>query len=360
MLKQYKCPCCDGAIEWNAEAQSLKCPFCKTEFEIGILESYQNEIGDMGSDEMNWEEAQGSSWQEGEKEGLRVYSCKSCGGEIIGDENMGAATCPYCGNSSIVPSQFEGDLRPDFVIPFKKTKDEAKAAYRNHLKDKKFLPNVFGNENHIDEIKGIYVPFWLYGAQAETDAKFKGIKSREWKDRDYEYKEEKHYLIVRKGVVGFENVSVDGSGKIDDDLMESIEPFDFSELKAFSPEYLSGYFADRYDVKSQDCEERANTRVKNTAEKMIKDTVKDYDDLETKTYSMKLKDSKAQYALCPVWLLNTTWQGKKYTFAMNGQTGKFVGDLPADEGSYKKALIGNAAVIAAIVFAALSAAWFFM
>lgn len=118
-LQEYKCPCCGGAVVFDSSLQKMKCPYCDTEFEIDALKEYSQEVQSQQADEMNWEMPTGSQWKEGEEEGLRSYICKSCGGEIVGDENMAAAACPFCGNSVIITQQFAGALRPDCVIPFK-------------------------------------------------------------------------------------------------------------------------------------------------------------------------------------------------------------------------------------------------
>lgn len=357
-LKEYKCPCCSGSIEWNSSAQKMKCPFCDTEFDLETLQGFDQDIQLDGQDDMTWNPEPGNEWPEEEASGMRVFVCQSCGGEILGDSQTAATSCPYCGNAVTVPSQFRGDLRPDFVIPFKKSKEDAKAALREHLKGKKFLPKVFTDENHIDEIKGIYVPFWLFDATAEAHARYKGSKVRTWSDRNFQYTETSVYSVSRGGFLDFDHVAIDGSSKMADDLMESIEPFDFNEAVDFQTAYLAGYLADRYDVKAEESIDRANTRIKETTSQEFKKTVQGYSSVIPESESVRLVDARASYALYPVWLLNTSWQGERYTFAMNGQTGKFVGDLPVDNGAYIRSTILTALGIGAAVFAALSGLWF--
>ena len=129
-------------------------------------------------DDMRWEATAGSEWQEGEADGLRSYVCKSCGGEIVGDENTAATACPFCGNPVVMMGQFSGDLKPDYVIPFKLDKKAAKEALNNHYKGKVLLPKVFKDQNHIDEIKGVYVPFWLFDAGADVNIRYRATRVR--------------------------------------------------------------------------------------------------------------------------------------------------------------------------------------
>ena len=309
----------------------MKCPYCDTEFEMETLKSYDDELKKDTGDNMNWETSAGTEWQSGETDGLRSYVCKSCGGEIVGDETTGATSCPFCGNPVVMMGQFSGALKPDIIIPFKLDKKAAKEGLQKHLTGKRLLPKVFKSQNHLDEIKGIYVPFWLFDADANANVRYRATTVRMWDDDEYEYMETSYYSVHRAGSVGFANVPVDGSSKMPDDLMESVEPFNVNEAKDFQTAYLSGYFADKYDVTADESIDRANERIKRSTEEAFASTVKGYDSVTLESSSVDLIGGKAKYALYPVWILNTTWNGNKYTFAMNGQTGKFVGNLPVDK-----------------------------
>ena len=347
---QYKCPCCGGQIEFDSATQNMKCPYCDTEYEVETLKSYDDVLNNEQADNMEWETNAGSGWAYGETDGMRVYCCNSCGGEIVTDETTAATACPFCDNPVVMMGQFTGALKPDYVIPFKFDKEAAKAALRKHYEGKRLLPKVFKDENHIDEIKGVYVPFWLFDADADANVRYKATRVRAWTSGNYDYTETSFYSVVRAGGLGFERVPVDGSTKMADDLMESIEPFDFSDAVDFQTAYLSGYLADKYDVDSEQSVSRANDRIKRSTEEAFAATVQGYTTVIPENTSVRLKNGKAKYALYPVWLLNTTWNGKKYTFAMNGQTGKLVGDLPLDKGVYKKWLFGLTGIIGAAAF----------
>lgn len=356
-LFEYKCPCCGGAIEFNSSLQKMKCPYCDTEFDMETLKSYDEGLKQEKEDDMNWDKNSGEDWQEGETDGMKVYVCQSCAGEIIADDTTAATSCPYCGNPVIMKGQFQGDLRPDYIIPFKLDKKAAKEAMLNHLKDKKLLPKAFKDENHIDEVKGVYVPFWLYNTTADADIRYRATKVRRWSDSEYEYKETRYYSVLRSGDIAFERVPADGSSKMPDDLMESIEPFKFEEAMDFQTAYLAGYLADRYDVNSEECEERVNKRIKESTERAFRSTVTGYTSVMPENTSMVLKDGVTKYALYPVWILNTTWKDQKFIFAMNGQTGKFVGNLPMDVGAFIRWLTLISGIAGVIVFLATYLWW---
>ena len=339
-LQEYKCPCCGGGIRFDSKAQKLKCPYCDTEFEIETLQQYDTTLKEEKQDDMRWDKAEGSIWQEGEEQGLNIYHCESCGGEIVADETTAASVCPFCGNPVVMTGKLSGALRPDLIIPFKLDKQAAKAGLMKHLEGKKLLPKIFKDQNHIDEIRGIYVPFWLFDTEADANIRYRGTRTRFWSDSRYDYTETSFYLINRGGSIGFEKVPVDGDSKIPDDLMESIEPFEISEAVAFQPAYLAGYLADRYDADSEE-------------------SAPGYTTVAAENSSVQLHGGSVRYALLPVWILNTTWEGKKYLFAMNGQTGKFVGDLPADKNAARRMTIKLTVIFTMIFYILRLILWMF-
>ena len=352
-LLDFKCPCCGGAINFDSNIQKMKCPYCDTEFDVETLKEYDEILNSEKPDNLNWEETPETEW-DGQKDGIKEFVCNSCGGTIVGDKNTAATECPFCGNPVVVAGNVSGSLKPDLIIPFKLDKEAAKAGFKSHLQGKRLLPKAFKTDSHIDEIKGIYVPFWLFDADADANIRYKATNVRTWSDSNYIYTQTNFYSLLREGTLGFEAVPIDGSSKMADDLMESIEPFDLSQAVDFQSAYLAGHFADKYDVTAEDSIERANTRIKETSETAFANTVKGYASVIPESTNIGLKNSKSRYALYPVWILNTTWNGNKYTFAMNGQTGKFVGDLPVDKGIYARWFAGIAAIGTAAFFGIIS------
>lgn len=323
---QYKCPSCGGALAFDSLSQKMKCPYCECEFEVETLKALDDQLVDDRN--MDWKADEKQAWSEEETSHMNIYQCSSCGGEVIGDETTSASSCPYCGNPVVMKAQFQGDLKPEYVIPFRLDKEAAKKALKAHYEGKILLPKDFKTENHINEIKGMYVPVWLFDSDVSADIKYHATKVRYWSDSEYDYTETKHFAILRNGSLRFENIPVDGSTKIPDDYMESIEPFDFSEAVDFQTAYLAGYFADRYDVDEKASIVRANERIRQSTIDEFKNTVQGYASVSVDTCSLDLSENKAKYALYPIWMLNTKYQDKNYLFIMNGQSGKLTGDLP--------------------------------
>ncbi|MCL2678511.1 MAG: TFIIB-type zinc ribbon-containing protein [Clostridiales bacterium] len=334
-IQEFKCPNCGGAIQFNPGTQEMTCPYCDSVMDVEALKTMDEELAqNQESESINWG-YEGGEWSEGEQQGLAVYSCKSCGGEIVGDETLGATSCPFCGNPVVLTSKFAGTLRPDMLIPFKLGKDVALEALQKHYLGKRLLPKVFQDQNHLDEVKGIYVPFWLFDAEADANIEYSATKIRNWSDKNYNYSETSVFRVVREGGIGFSHVPVDGSKAMDDTLMESIEPFTMTEAVDFKVAYLAGYFANKYDVDAEKSTARANERIKNSTASAFAGTVTGYSTVTPRSTSIRLKSGGVRYALFPVWLLSTSWESRNFVFAMNGQTGKFVGDLPLDKAAYK-------------------------
>jgi len=332
-LLEYKCPNCAGAIQFDSATQQMECPFCGCSFTMEALKAMDDGLG--AQQELSWEEPQGA-WGDSETEGMAVYSCQSCGGEIVADATTAATKCPYCDNPVVMKGQFAGALRPDAVIPFQLDKKAAKEALQKHLQKKRLLPKVFKDQNHIDEVKGVYVPFWVYDADMDANLRYKATKLRKWTSGNYDYTETSTFYVYRGGRIAFDRVPVDGSTKMPDDLMESVEPFDWKGAVDFQTAYLAGYLADKYDVDAAASAPRANERIRNSTQDAFAKTVTGYTSVAPEGGYVNLLGGTVRYALYPVWLLNTTWKDKKFTFAMNGQTGKFVGDLPMDKGAYRR------------------------
>ena len=344
------CPACNMELNLEGASGEAACPGCGAQFEVEALKAYAAQMAQNQQGEMTWDTSAGDEWLEGETDGLRVYSCQTCGGEIVADETTGATHCPYCGNPVVLTGQFSGQLKPDLVIPFKVDKNAAIKALQNHYQGKLLLPKVFKDQNHIEEVKGLYVPVWLFDSDANALVQYKASRTRTWSDSQYNYTATDYYAVMRGGGIGFENVPVDGSTKMDDTLMESIEPFDINGAVPFKTAYLPGYLADKYDVDADASIGRANERIKRSTEEAFAATVQGYTSVIPVNSNVNLQNGRARYALYPVWILNTDWNGKKFTFGINGQTGKIAGDLPMDKGAFWTWLAGISAVATAVAF----------
>lgn len=332
----YKCPNCSAGLTFDGKTQKMVCEFCDSSYTVEELEQlYKEEIQKEETD--TWQGFQPEEWHTQDRPGMALWQCPSCGAEILADENTGAMRCPYCDNPTILPKQFEGIYKPDYILPFKVDKKQALKALKSLYKGKKFLPDAFSDDNHLEEITGMYVPFWLFDTEVFGDFVFDGTHTSHYTEGDYDVTKISHFKVRRAGSLHFTQVPVDGSKAIDDVLMESIEPFQYKEMENFQYSYLSGYVANKYDQEPDELTDRVYERVKDSTRREIEKTAFGYDTLHTLSSYMEAdKTGKVRYALMPVWFLNTRWKDEKYTFVMNGQTGKMCGNLPCDNGKYWK------------------------
>ena len=362
-VTNYQCPACMGPLHFTGESGRLECDYCGSSFNTAEIEAlYGEKEANAAEAAQNAAEAEqaiadGSDWDASglsedwgvDAVNMKAYCCPSCGAELLCDATTAATSCPYCGNPSVIPGQFSGVLKPDFVLPFKLSKEDAIKALKKHYLKKPLLPSTFSKANHLEEIKGVYVPFWMYDGEASGSVRFHATTVHKYTSGDYEITETSHYDVRRAGSIAFEKIPVDASSKMPDDYMDSIEPYDYTELKPFSTAYLPGFLADKYDVSVEDSRDRANRRCAGSLVNALEKTVTGYAACNETARSIQLKRGKVHYALLPVWILNTRWEGKDFLFAMNGQTGKLVGNLPVST----KRVIGLFAAIAAL-FVAIS------
>jgi len=364
-VTNYQCPGCTGPLHFVGASGKLECDYCGATYDVAEIEALYAEkeekaaAAQQAAEEKaakkkeaaadgDWDTSGFSDdWGE-EADGMKAYSCPSCGAELLCDASTAATSCPYCGNPTVVPGQFSGELRPDYIIPFKLSKEDAVKALKAHYKGKIFLPKSFTNENHVQEIRGVYVPFWMFDGKADGNAHYEATRSHSYVSGDYEITETEHYEVYRAGSVSFEMVPVDASSKMPDDHMDSIEPYDYEDMNAFSTAYLPGFLADKFDVTAEDSRQRADSRCAGTLRSALEKTVSGYETCSARESNTTIKRGKVHYALMPVWMLNTKWHGKDFLFAMNGQTGKLVGDLPVDKGRYWAMFFAIAVPLSAI------------
>ena len=356
----YKCLCCGAPLSFLPGAEKVTCEYCGTELEIKTVEEMfaKKEAAAaqaQAAKEAKWDTAAaGNEWEKEEAEMMKAFTCSSCGAEIVSDGNTMATECCYCGNPTMLPSRFAGMLKPDFIIPFKKSKEEAVAALKKFYEGKKLLPDAFTANNRVEAIQGMYVPFWLFDADIDAQGMYKASCSTTVTTEDEIVTTTDYYNCERAGTMKFERIPVDGSEKMDDTFMESIEPFDYSEMVPFSSAYFTGYLADKYDVDAEASVARADERVNTSAKLCLASTVEGLDGVEPSDDCTVVKnDSAVHYAMVPVWILTTRYNNEPYTFMMNGQTGKVVGSLPIDYGKLRNYSAMAFAICAVIAFAIL-------
>ena len=328
-VNSQKCMGCGATLKYTPATQNWKCEYCGAEYTISDIESFQEKSklkAETNANNVTIEDGKVS-----DKE-YSSYLCKNCGAELITDENTVATSCVYCKSTAIINNRIKGVLLPNKLIPFTKTKEDAINAFKSCTKGKLFAPKAFSDMKNLQEVSGVYVPFWLYDSVVDADFEAKGTKVTSWTSGDYHYTKTDLYDVERTGNMEFEKVPADSSSKFEDDLMDSIEPYNYDDLKDFNEAYLSGFLAEKYDVSKEDASKRMEERVANTAIDECRKSASSYTTLTPHLQNVKITKGNISYVMLPVWMLNIKYSGKLYHFAMNGTTGKFIGEIPMDKG----------------------------
>lgn len=348
----YNCPCCGVPLSFDGASGKVSCASCGSSFDVEAMETMNPAPEKEGIEFALPKEGFNAE----EVAQMQGYICKNCGAELMTDETATATECPYCGSPTILPDRIEGGVKPEKVIPFVITKEQAQQQFENYFKGKRLLPNVFLNgHNRISDIRKLYVPYWLFDCGAYANIVYDAEKKHTERQGDWEITRTEHFIVRRGGSMAFENIPVDGSAKQDNKITESLEPYDLNFAIPFKPVVLAGSMADHADVDSAECEGRAAERVENSIANAMRNTVNGYTSVSERSRHIHSEDGKVTPVLMPVWLITTEKEGKTYTFAINGQTGKLTCNVPADKvksfawgGGVFAGVLGIAALIMAL------------
>lgn len=313
----FKCPACGGNMVFDSEKQKLFCENCHTtrtveEMDVREQEESTDETIDQTEDQAKFHR----------------YKCPSCGAELLTDEYTAATFCTFCQSSTLVEDRLEGEKAPAQLIAFKTSKEDAKQTYLKWAKKGALTPADFVKSSTVEKITGIYVPFWLYDYDTDTSLHVEATRVRKEQRGNTEYIHTDYYDVYREVAADFVKIPADASAKMEDGIMDKLEPFHYGDLKKFEMPYLSGFYAERYNFLSDELKQRVEKRVRDYAHQGAMDTVQGYATKMVRSENISLNEQKAEYVLFPVWMLNYRYKGRNFLFTMNGQTGKVVGELP--------------------------------
>ena len=358
------CPNCGANLRFNPKSQTMMCDFCASEFDPRQFEVNQDaqeqhvsqqEYGSEPSAEDGGAEAADDTYD------VTIFTCPQCGGELLSvDENTAAAFCSFCGASTILSARIARDKRPEYIIPFSKTKEDCKQAYLKLVRKAPFLPREYKSAEYIDGFRGIYMPYWSYDVIQRGPVKLKGERSH----RSGDYIITDHYNLTGEIDASYDGLSYDAASSFSDSISEALAPFDVNERVPFEPSYMSGFYADIADVDKKVYAEEASNyaydrsldRIKNETAEFRKFTITEEKPAagdaarSASRTAFSCKTMNAHSSMYPVWFLSYR-NGDRVTYAtVNGQTGKVAADLPVDVTKY---LIGTG-VLAALIFALLN------
>lgn len=295
----YKCVNCGGNVIYSPEKHKMYCPYCESE------ES-----------------------QELQKGNGEISICPDCGGEVPLKVHTSATQCPYCNNYLILDERVEGAYLPKMLIPFQLGKETCKKALRDKFRKKVFAPTDFLTEVRLNTMEGTYVPFWFFDYDVNADYQGEGTKVRSWTSGNMMYTETSYYDVRRNLDVRFQNIPADASEAMPDDVMDLMEPYDYNQLTAFDPKYMSGFFSEKYNMEGAVVQGRARQKMIDDTKTLVQNQVAGYNSTRQIRNDINIQRAEEKYGLLPVWKYNYRYKGEEYPFYVNGQTGKIVGTVP--------------------------------
>ena len=348
MAKVLRCSNCGAAVKYDIRLDEMQCPFCDTSIPLFKIKEQEKELESEQTETKTekfsfnerFEELQGDA-EYMDYDGIK---CNSCGAELIHDSETVATKCAFCGSPNIISERLSGGLKPDKIIPFRITKERAKEIIREWTGSNPYVPDSITKEELLDNIQGIYVPFFLYDYDVHSEV----VMRTETRDSHIERERDiigtrmieatvvRQFIVEKEMDISYGNIPADASKKKPDVFMDNIEPYDYSWLRDFDMAYLSGFYAEKTNFDSKEIEYRTRKKLR----KFINDL---YEERLSKTSGTRLsgtsktniigenlyiKTKKKNYALLPIWYLNYKYNGNDYFYAINGQSGKCAGDLP--------------------------------
>lgn len=343
MVLQYKCPDCGADMSYDAEKKALACPSCGKLMDIDVTDagdmntrqdgkysqdsaSSSEDVDEVYGDYEHFEEQSTYTTFNGSE--AQHYICQNCGAELITDQDTTATSCSYCGSPMVLGDRLSGKMAPAKLIPFTISKLQAEEAFRKWCKKGLVTPKDFMTADRIKSITGMYVPFWLYDVNGRGEVYANATRVRSYRSGDYNVTETRHYKVYRKVSLNFEDIPVDASEKMPDDMMDKIEPYSYGDLRDFNTPYLSGFIAEKYNYTDKELFPRLKAKVNTYVDSFISSTINGYTSVNITQRIYDARQRNASYTLLPVWMLAYDYNGKEYMFAMNGQTGKVVGKPP--------------------------------
>ncbi len=351
MVTQFKCPSCGNDLSFDVQSGTLKCPSCgqsvpmdqvpKTEAQetanddtLDVDMFNPNDITDECSYEYNGE--RGIPHSTFSEHDVHEYQCNNCGAIILADKDTTATSCSFCGSPVVLADRLSGNLAPAKVIPFRITKDEAQTKFKKWCKNGRFTPNEFRNADRVKNITGMYVPYWLFDMNGKGDVDATCTRKRSYTRGEYRITETSYFHVYRKFDLNFAKIPVDASEKMNDDLMDRLEPFNYSDLAEFQMPYLTGFIAEKYNYTDTDLYPRIRERVDKYVSEYVNSTMTGYSTTSINRRDVHIQTNNAFYTLLPVWAVYYDFRDSEHVFLMNGQTGKIVGKPPISKGKVAK------------------------
>ncbi len=337
-VTQYKCLNCGGAIVFDPAKQDLVCTYCNTRF---TKKDYDKTATDA---------------EAGYQADAASYTCKNCGAQIVTSSTTAATYCYYCHTPVVLEKRLSGTKKPDYVLPFKLTKEQAIERLTSLFGAARFLPPIFKDRGELEKVSGVYFPYWFTDSSATARLQGTAQNVRVWRAGNYEYTETSVFEVRRSGNLVLNALSEPAIKNTEKVNLDYVCPFDDASFEDFSMTYLAGMFAEQRELDQLDVADEMNTKIRYLAERALRGTVSAYSSASFAPIEVNVENTVWKYALLPVWIMTYNVEGTRYAYAINGQTGKIYGDLPVDKKKLNRisALITAACAVAGLLTGGLS------
>lgn len=332
----YKCPNCGGETHFDPSSGTLKCGFCGSDFKMDDAQNFET---------ISAKEQSVPVFEKDENPFF--YSCPSCGAEIVTTETTAASFCHYCHAPVVLQGQLAGEWRPEMVIPFSISHDDAQRIFLDWCAKKRFTPSDFGSPAHLEKLSGVYYPCWVLDTEVDATLNATAKNIRTWRAGDTEFTETTTYRLERAGRVTLDDLTYTALSNEETELVQAVFPFEITKSSPFDMAYLSGFYAERRALEQKDVASSARADINTLSKTLLSNTTGGYGAVSVDHFSAQSVREGWSYTLLPVWVLTYNHRGKIYSFSLNGQTGKLFGALPVSRARLARLFFGVAAVLSA-------------
>ncbi len=334
-----KCVNCGADMVFSPSKGKLVCPFCDSESDIHVgRPSFKSYFADVST-----------GYVGGGKAG---YRCPNCDGLVKVEGFSTSMTCPYCGATNVINLSELSGLKPDGVLPFKVTQEEAIECGRKWIKKKVFAPRKAKQMFSPKEMNGLYVPSFIFNA--DTTSKYEGRFGEEYQvqvkkgDQIVTETRVRWYNVSGTWNRGFQDITIEACSKTTQNQMNGVLPFDLENSVSYDKAFLAGFSAERYDTSLKDSCDVAKDKMQKTIRNEI---IRKYnpDRVDYLNVTTTYNNIEYEYILLPVWQSEYSYKKKIYDFIVNGRTGKSTGKAPVSALRILFLVLGIVAVVAAII-----------
>lgn len=335
-----KCPCCGGVMDYDPQTGGLACPYCGHTEAIPVDETISETAEEL--DLRSAEKLENCDWGVAKK----TVICEACGAESVYDALEIASVCPFCGSNQVMEAADQSTMAPGGVVPFQVTDKQASELFKNWIKKKWFCPKLAKESAKAKHFKGVYLPYWTFDADTRSEYKGEYGKDRRTKGSDGTDKIVTDWYFTH-GTYDekFDDELICATGKHSQSMLQGLEPYRTAENKAYKPEYVAGFAAERYALGIKDAWQMARESISYKLKGNIEGEIRGRyhaDSVRNLQVHTIFDHLTYKYLLLPVWISSYKYKDKVYQFMVNGQTGKVSGKIPL---SIPKIIITIAAVI---------------